>query len=82
MTRGELYRSVAITQAFSFVLLLTAVGAYLCCLWPLNNPFQKWSGLVVFPALLGIVGGLFVPALVILNQPHGSRSRETQLESL
>jgi membrane protease YdiL (CAAX protease family) len=72
LTRDELYRWIAITQAFSFVLLLTAVGAYLCCLWPLNNPFQKWSGLVVFPALLGIVGGLLLPALVILSQRQGS----------
>jgi hypothetical protein len=72
LTTNELYRWVAITQAFSFALLLAAVGAYVCCIWPLNNPFQKWVVLAVFPAFLGIVGGLFVPALVIVNQRHVS----------
>jgi membrane protease YdiL (CAAX protease family) len=72
LTTNELYRWVAITQAFSSVLLLAAIGAYICCVWPLNNPFQKWVVLAVFPAFLGIVGGLFMPALVIVNQRHVS----------
>jgi hypothetical protein len=71
-TTDELYRWVSITQAFSFVLLLAAIGAYICCIWPLRNPFQKWMAFAVVPALLGIVGGLFVPALIIVSQRHGS----------
>jgi hypothetical protein len=72
LTRQELYRWVSITQCFSFVLLLAAIGAYACCLWPLRNPFQKWTAFAVVPAFLGIIGGLFVPALVIVSQRHGS----------
>jgi membrane protease YdiL (CAAX protease family) len=72
LTRDELYRWFSITQAFSFVLLVAAIGAYVCCLWPLKNPFQKWTVFAVAPALLGIVGGLLIPALAVVSQRHGS----------
>jgi|GEM_PF-5621399 len=69
---NEIYRWVVVTQAFSFVLLLAGAGAYVCCIWRLDNPFRKWITVAVTPAIVGTLGGLFVPALVVVSQRRGS----------
>jgi len=79
LARDDLGRWVRLTQFFAFPLLLAGVGAYYCCFFRRENPLKSWKGLVIAPALVGIAGGLFVPALIVLNgQPRsvlGQNSR-------
>jgi hypothetical protein len=71
LTREDLGRWVQLTQLFAFPLLLSGAGAYYCCFFQRENPMKYWRRLVIAPALLGIAGGLFVPALIVLNsQPR------------
>jgi membrane protease YdiL (CAAX protease family) len=72
LERDEIYEWVYITRVFSFVLLFAGAGAYVCCLWRLNNPLRKWMFLVVVPAALGVLGGVFVPAFIVASQRRGS----------
>lgn len=67
LSRDELDKWVYLTQVFAFPLLLAGVGAYFCCLWRREDPARSWLRLAVIPACIGIVGGLFVPALLVVN---------------
>lgn len=67
LSRGEIAKWVYLTQIFAFPLLLAGVGAYFCCLWRRDDPARSWLRLVLIPATIGIVGGLLVPALIVLN---------------
>ena len=67
LSRDDLDNWVYLTHAFAFPLLLAGVGAYFCCLWRCEDPAKSWLRLAVIPACIGIVGGLFVPALLVLN---------------
>lgn len=61
-----------ITQIFSLVLLLAGAGAYVCCLWSWRNPLRKWAALVIAPGALGVLGGVFLPAVIVVSQRGGS----------
>jgi hypothetical protein len=67
LSGNDLERWVRLTQVFGWPMLLAGVGAYFCCFSRRENPLKYWLSLVVVPALLGIAGGSFVPALVALN---------------
>jgi hypothetical protein len=68
LSRAEYIRLASLTQILAVVLLLAGAGAYFCCLWRQEDAARKWKILVIGPACIGILCGLFVPPLIVLNQ--------------
>lgn len=68
LSNAELEHWVRLTQLFALPLLLAGVGAYFCCLFRRDRVAISWRGLVIAPAIVGIVGGLLFPALIVLNE--------------
>lgn len=67
LSANDLERWARMTLVFAFPLLFAGVGAYSCCILLRENLQRYWYGLAVAPAILGMAGGLFVPALIVLN---------------
>jgi hypothetical protein len=68
LSHAELEHWVRLTQLFAWPLLLAGLGAYFCCFFRLERAGAYWRGLVIAPSVVGILGGLFVPALIVLNE--------------
>jgi membrane protease YdiL (CAAX protease family) len=72
LSGAELERWVRLTQVFAWPLLLAGVGAYFCCFSRREKPLRSWIGFVIAPAIAGLAGGTFLPALIVLNRHGGS----------
>jgi len=72
LDQNEIERWVWTTQIFSLALLVAGAGAYVCCLWPLKSSLRKWIAWVIAPGVLGILGGVFLPAVIVTSQRTGS----------
>ena len=77
LSSEEIARWVRVTQFFALPLLVAGVGAYSRCFLRREKVMESWRGLVIAPAIFGITGGFFVPALIlrprsVLERTNGS----------